>query len=62
METKLNIKGNWDELKGKLKQKYAKLTDDDLLFAEGKENELLGRLEKKLGQTKDEIRNVIEKL
>ena len=62
METKLNIKGNWDELKGKLKQKYAKLTDDDLLFVEGKENELLGRLEKKLGQTKDEIRNTIEKL
>ncbi|HET9055750.1 MAG TPA: CsbD family protein [Chitinophagaceae bacterium] len=62
METKLNIKGNWDVLKGKLKQKYAKLTDDDLLFVEGKENELLGRLEKKLGQTKEEIRNVIEKL
>jgi len=62
METKLKIKGNWDELKGKLKQKYAKLTDDDLLFLEGKENELLGRLEKKLGQTKDEIRNLIEKL
>lgn len=62
METKLNIKGNWDELKGKLKQKYAKLTDDDLLFVEGKENELLGRLEKKLGQTKEEIRNAIEKL
>jgi uncharacterized protein YjbJ (UPF0337 family) len=62
METKLNIKGNWDELKGKLKQKYAKLTDDDLLFIEGKENELLGRLEKKLGQTKEDIRNAIEKL
>ncbi|MDP1801505.1 MAG: CsbD family protein [Bacteroidota bacterium] len=62
METKLSIKGNWDVLKGKLKQKYAKLTDDDLLFIEGKENELLGRLEKKLGQTKEEIRNVIEKL
>jgi uncharacterized protein YjbJ (UPF0337 family) len=62
METKLKIKGNWDELKGKLKQKYAKLTDDDLLFVEGKENELLGRLEKKLGQTQEEIRNAIEKL
>ncbi len=62
METKLKIKGNWDELKGKLKQKYAKLTDDDLLFVEGKENELLGKLEKKLGQTKEEIRNAIEKL
>lgn len=62
METKLQIKGNWDELKGKLKQKYAILTDDDLLFAEGKENELLGRLEKKIGQTKDEIRKAIEGL
>lgn len=49
MGTKLIIKGNWDELKGKLKQKYAKLTDDDLLFVEGKEEELLGRLEKKVG-------------
>lgn len=48
METKLNIKGNWDVLKGKLKQKYAKLTDDDLLFIEGKENELLGRQKKSL--------------
>ncbi len=47
METKLLIKGNWDLMKGKLKQKYAGLTDDDLLFVEGKENELLGRLEKK---------------
>jgi uncharacterized protein YjbJ (UPF0337 family) len=62
METKLNIKGNWDVLKGKLKQKYAILTDDDLLFIEGKENELLGRLEKKLGKTKEEIRDAIEKL
>jgi len=62
METKLSIKGNWDVLKGKLKQKYAILTDDDLLFAEGKEEELLGRLEKKLGQTKAEIREMIEKL
>lgn len=62
METKTLIKGNWNALKGKLKQKYAKLTDDDLLFVEGKENELLGRLEKKLGIAKDEIRSVIEKL
>ena len=62
METKLNIKGNWDVLKGKLKQKYAKLTDDDLLFVEGKEKELLGRLEKKLGKTIEEIRDFIEKL
>jgi uncharacterized protein YjbJ (UPF0337 family) len=62
METKTLIKGNWNVLKGKLKQKYAKLTDDDLLFVEGKENELLGKLEKKLGIAKDEIRSIIEKL
>ncbi|MFO0357285.1 MAG: CsbD family protein [Sphingobacteriaceae bacterium] len=62
MGTKLIIKGNWDELKGKLKQKYAKLTDDDLLFVEGKEEELLGRLEKKLGQSKEDLRNALEKL
>lgn len=59
---KLNIKGNWNEVAGKLKQKYANLTDDDLLFKEGKEEELLGKLQKKLGKTKDEICNLIEKL
>lgn len=62
METKLKIKGNWNVLKGKLKQKYAKLTDDDLLYTKGKEDELLGRLEKKLGKTKEEISDTIEKL
>ncbi len=60
--TKLEIKGSWNETKGKLKQKYAQLTDDDLLFAEGKEDELLGRLEKKTGQTKQQLRDTIEKL
>jgi uncharacterized protein YjbJ (UPF0337 family) len=53
---KLQMKGNWNEVKGKLKQKYGQLTDDDLMFAEGKEDELLGRLQKRLGRTKDEIR------
>lgn len=62
METKLKIKGNWNELKGKLKQKYANLTDDDLLFVEGKEEELLGRLEKRLAKTKEELSDVIEGL
>jgi len=47
---------------GKLKQQFANLTDDDLLFVEGKEEELLGRLEKKLGKTKEEIRSAIEKI
>jgi uncharacterized protein YjbJ (UPF0337 family) len=58
----LNIKGNWNEVAGKLKQKYANLTDDDLLFKEGKQEELLGRLQNKLGKTKEEIRNLIEKI
>lgn len=58
----LTIKGNWNELKGKLKQKYSELTDDDLAFTEGKEDELLGRLQKKLGKTKDQIRKEIAEL
>jgi len=59
---KLKIKGTWNELKGKLKQKYAMLTDDDLTFAEGKEDELLGKLQTKLGKTKDEVIREIESL
>ena len=59
---KLQIKGTWNEVKGKLKQKYGQLTDDDLAFADGKEDELLGRLQKKLGRTHDEIRSEIEKM
>ncbi|MCX6168439.1 MAG: CsbD family protein [Ignavibacteriales bacterium] len=58
----LIIKGNWNELSGKLKQQFANLTDDDLLFKEGKEEELLGRLQSKLGKTKEELRNIISKL
>jgi len=59
---KLNIKGNWNEAAGKLKQQFANLTDDDLLFKEGKEEELLGRLQQKLGKTQTEIRKLIEKI
>jgi uncharacterized protein YjbJ (UPF0337 family) len=57
---KLQMKGSWNEVKGKLKQKYGQLTDDDLAFAEGKEDELLGRLQKRLGRSKDELRAEIE--
>ena len=57
---KLQVKGSWNEVKGRLKQKYGQLTDDDLTFAEGKEDELLGRLQKRLGKTKDELRAEIE--
>ena len=62
MATKLQLKGNWNEVKGKLKQRYGQLTDNDLSFNEGKEDELLGRLQQKLGKTKDAIRDEIEKL
>lgn len=60
--TKLTFKGNWNEVKGKLKQKYAQLTDDDLLFAEGKDDELLGRLQKRTGETKEKLREAIASL
>ena len=56
------MKGNWNELKGKLKQKYANLTDDDLLFAEGKEDELYGKLQIKLGKSKEELDKIISDL
>lgn len=58
----LSIKGNWNEIAGKLKQQFANLTDDDLLFKEGKEEELMGRLQQKLGTTKEGLRDLIAKL
>ena len=58
----LKMKGNWNETKGKLKQKYASLTDDDLKYEEGKEDELYGRLQKKTGKTKEELKNWIDGL
>ena len=54
------IKGNWNEMKGKLKQQYGNLTDNDLTYVEGKEDELYGRLQQKLGKTKDEVKNIFE--
>lgn len=59
---KLNIKGTWNQVAGKLKQQFGNLTDDDLLFKEGKEEELLGKLQNKLGKTKEEIHKMIEKM
>jgi len=56
------FKGNWNELKGKLKQSYSSLTDDDLLFEEGKEDEFLGRLQRKLGKSNEEIRSMLRDL
>ena len=56
------IKGNWNEQKGKLKQKFSVLTDDDLMFAEGKKDEMMGRLKIKLGKKKDELNKIIAAL
>jgi len=53
------LEGNWNEQKGKLKQQFAQLTDNDLLFAEGTKDEILGRLQIKLGKTKDELYKII---
>ena len=58
---KLRFKGNWNELKGLAKQEWADLTDDDLLYVEGKEDELLGRIQQRTGKTKDEVRSWFDK-
>lgn len=62
MKSITELKGNWSETKGKLKQKFAILTDSDVLFAEGKKDEMLGRLQIKLGKTKEEIQKIIAEL
>ena len=56
------IKGNWNELKGKLKKKYAILTDNDLLYEDGREDELFGRLQKRLGKSKSEVKKIFAEL
>jgi uncharacterized protein YjbJ (UPF0337 family) len=60
--TNLKMKGNWNEIKGKAKQQWANLTDDDLLYEEGKEDELYGRIQQKTGKTKEEVKNWIDSL
>jgi uncharacterized protein YjbJ (UPF0337 family) len=62
MKNITELKGNWNETKGKLKQKFAMLTDNDLMLAEGKQEELFGRLQIKLGKTKEEIQKIISGL
>ncbi len=59
---KLKLKGSWNETKGKIKQAYGDLTDDDLKYEEGKDDEFVGRLQKKIGKTKDEVVKWIESL
>lgn len=56
----LEIKGNWNIAKGKLKQKWAQLTDDDLEFVEGKEDELVGRIQKKTGEARENVEQAVD--
>lgn len=55
----LQLKGNWNIAKGKLKQKFASLTDDDLRYTEGKEDELVGRIQKRTGETKEMVEQAL---
>lgn len=59
---KLKLKGNWNEVKGKIKQAHADLTDDDLKREDGKDDELVGRLQQKLGKTKEDVIHWIQNL
>ncbi|WP_373497243.1 CsbD family protein [Aquiflexum sp.] len=59
MSNDLKLKGNWNQLKGKLKEKYGELTDDDLAYAEGQEDQLLGKLQKKTGAAKEELSQML---
>ena len=60
--TTLEIKGDWNITKGKLKQKWAKLTDDDLEFAAGKQEELLGRIQKRTGESREAVEKAFKQV
>ena len=60
--TKLKLRGTWNEVKGKIKKEYADLTDDDLKYEEGQEDELLGRLQQKTGKAKEKLIDWIQSL
>jgi uncharacterized protein YjbJ (UPF0337 family) len=57
---KLEMKGNWNMAKGKLKQKWANLTDDDLRFEEGQQDELIGRIQRRTGQTREQVQKAVD--
>ena len=57
---KLEMKGNWNIAKGKLKQKWANLTDDDLKFEEGHQDELVGRIQRRTGQTREQVEKALD--
>jgi len=60
-ETELKLKGNWNVVKGKLKQAYGELTDDDLSYVDGQEDELVGRIQKRIGKTSSDVRQLLQK-
>lgn len=62
MTTSTEVKGNWNELKGKLKQQFAVLTDNDLMYDEGRKDEMLGKIQIKVGKSKEELHKIIESL
>jgi len=60
--TEEKIRGNWNQIKGKLKEEYGELTDDDLVYEEGKEDQLIGRIQQKTGETKQDIKQWIDNI
>ncbi len=62
MTSLTELEGKWNEQKGKLKQRFASLTDNDLMFVEGKKDEMLGRLQVKLGKTKEQLHDIMKSL
>ena len=60
--SEFKLRGNWNELKGKIKQQYAELNEDDLKYEEGKDDELIGRIQKKIGKTKEDVISWIQSL
>lgn len=62
MMNKTELKGNWNEQKGKLKKQFGLLTDNDLMFEEGKKDEMLGKVQIKLGKTKEEFQKIMDSL
>jgi len=60
MANTTGLKGNWNIVKGKLKEAYADLTDDDLMYEEGQEDELYGRIQTRIGKGKDEVKKMID--
>ena len=60
MVNKTTLKGNWNVVKGKLKEAYGQLTDDDLIYEEGQEDELYGRIQRRIGKGKDEVKRMID--